>query len=128
MNRTTIACVLAAAAALAGCTEDHTITAGGPDENEAANHAAANANVELPPSILTSKIYRCKDNSVVYVDWLSDNKSANLRTEKNGTPTHLAGPEAGQAMIAEGYSLTGSSTAASVNLTRPGKGAQSCKA
>ncbi|MBA2466385.1 MAG: hypothetical protein H0V46_02115 [Sphingomonas sp.] len=126
MTRTPIACVLAAAAALAGCTEDHTVNAGGP-EGEAAN-AAANANVVLPPSILLSKIYRCKDNSIVYVDWLSDNKSANLRTEKNGPPTNLVAPVAGEAMVAEGYSLTGASADASVNLTRPGKGAQSCKA
>ena len=126
MTRTTIACVLAAAAALAGCSEDHTITGGGPQGG--ANTTTANANVVLPPSILHSKIYRCKDNSVVYVDWLSDNKSANLRTEKNGTPTHLVAPEAGQAMVAEGYSLSGASTDASVSLTRPGKGAQSCKA
>jgi hypothetical protein len=126
MNRTIFACVLAAAAALAGCTEDHTINAGGPQDD--APNAAANANVVLPPSILHSKIYRCKDNSVVYIDWLSDNKSVNLRTEKNGTPTNLVAPAAGEAMVAEGYSLTGTSDAASINLTRPGTGAQSCKA
>ncbi len=127
MTRTPIACVLAAAAALAGCTEDHTVNAGGP-EGEAAN-AAANANVVLPPSILLSKIYRCKDNSIVYVDWLSDNKSANLRTEKNGSPTQLKAAEAGTAMTAEGgYSLTGSGAESSISLTRPGGGSQSCKA
>jgi hypothetical protein len=126
MNRITFACVLAAATALAGCTEDHTINAGGAGEDD--NHAAANANVQLPPSILATKIYRCKDNSVVYIDWLSDNKSANVRTEKNGTPTQVMAPAAGEAMVAEGYSLTGSSTAGSVNLTRPGTGAETCKA
>jgi hypothetical protein len=126
MNRTTFACVLAAATALAGCSEDHSINAGGPGED--ANHAAANANVQLPPSILESKIYRCKDNSIVYIDWLSDNKSANVRTEKTGTPTQVVAPEAGQAMVAEGYSLTGTATAASINLTLPGKGAETCKA
>ena len=126
MNRITFACVLAAAAALAGCTEDHTINTGGPGDDD--NHAAANANVHLPPSILATKIYRCKDNSVVYIDWLSDNKSANVRTEQNGTPTQVVAPEAGQAMVAEGYSLTGTATAASINLTRPGTGAETCKA
>ena len=70
---------LLAAAALAGCNkEDHTIVAGGPADDDA-NRVAANANVELPPSIASSKIYRCKDNSVVYVDWMSDNKTANVR-------------------------------------------------
>ena len=126
MKHTTFACVLAAATALAGCGgESHNITAGGPDEG---NTTVANANVVLPPSILHSKIYRCKDNSVVYIDWLSDNKSANLRTEKNGSPTHLVAPEPGQPMVAEGHSLTGTSEAASVTLTRPGTSSQSCKA
>lgn len=124
MNRTTFACVLAAAAALAACTEDHTINAGGP-EGQASN-TAANANVELPPSIVASKIYRCKDNSLVYIDWLSDNKSANVRTEKNGPPNHVTAPEAGQPMVAEGFSLTGAAGDGSVQLTRPGKSAQSC--
>ena len=26
----------------------------------------------LPPAIAASKTYRCKDNSLVYIDWLSD--------------------------------------------------------
>ena len=93
------------------------------------NQLANAAPVELPPSIAASKIYRCKDNSIVYVDWLSDNKSANLRTEKNGTPTQLKAEEGAQALTAEGgYSLTGSAAAASISLTRPGTGSQSCKA
>ena len=38
----------------------------------------ANANVALPPSITASKTYRCKDNSIVYIDWLSDRKLADV--------------------------------------------------
>lgn len=128
MTRTLTLIALASAAALAGCnSEDHTITAGGP-EDPMANQLANAAPVELPPAIAASKIYRCKDNSIVYVDWLSDNKSANFRSERNGPPTQLKGPEEGQAMVAEGYSLTGSAADASITLTRPGAGSQSCKA
>ena len=118
MTRTTLVLALTATAALAGCNK-------GAQTNTAADeaNAAAAAPIELPPSILASKIYRCKDNSVVYIDWLSDNKSANVRSDKNGEATHVAGPEAGQAMVAEGYSLTGSATAATI--TYNGK---SCKA
>lgn len=123
MNRTHLACVLAAAAALAGCGgEDHNIVAGGPDEG----NSTANADVVLPPSIMASKIYRCKDNSVVYIDWLSDNKSANVRSEQNGPATHVVAPAEGEPMVAEGYSLTGTATASSVTLTRPGTGSVSC--
>ena len=78
-------------------------------------------------SIASSKIYRCKDNSVVYIDWLSDNKSANFRANQNDVPVTLTAPEAGQPMVADGYSLTGTPSG-SVTLTRPGKGSQSCSA
>ena len=124
MSRTTLTFVIAASAALAGCNEDHTIRAGAPEGEETTNAAQ----VELPPSIIASKIYRCKDNSVVYIDWLSDNRSANVRTAQNGAATHVMAPEPGQPMVAEGYSLTGAATDSSVTLTRPGSGAQSCKA
>ena len=125
MTRTPLLITLVAAAALAGC-EAETIVAGPAADNPA--DATTSANVALPPSIAASKIYRCADNSVIYVDWLSDNKSANVRTEQNGPATHLVGPEAGQPMVAEGFSLTGAAADSTVNLTRPGKGAQSCKA
>ena len=125
MTRITLTLILTAAAALAGCNqEDHTIRSG-PDQGDAAANAAP---IELPPSISASKIYRCKDNSVVYIDWLSDRKSANVRGDRNGPATHLAAPEEGQPMLAEGYSLTGAAADASVTLARPGKGSQSCKA
>ncbi len=119
MTRTTLALVLTAAAALAGCNQEQAA----PPANE-----IVNAPVVLPPSITASKIYRCKDNAVIYIDWLSDNLSANVRTEQNGPATHVMAPEAGQPMVAEGYALTGTATGASVSLTRPGKGAQTCHA
>ena len=128
MTRIPLYLALAAAAALAGCNkEDHTITAG-PDGDEQTN-AAANAGVELPPSIVASKIYRCADNKVVYVDWMSDNKTANVRTEKEGSPTQVTSAEAGKPMSAAGgYSVEGSATSASVKIAVPGHPAQSCKA
>lgn len=127
MTRTPLLLTLAAAAALAGCgnSKDHTIVAG-PDGDEANQAPAANGPVTLPPSILSSKLYRCKDNSVVYIDWLSDKKSANFRSSQDATPINLTAPEEGKPMTSEGYSLTGTPGAKSINLTRPGKGAQEC--
>ena len=124
MTRTLPYLVLVAAAALAGCSnEDHNIVAG--DDSDDA--AAANADVELPPSIVASKTYRCADNLVVNVDWMSDNVSANLRT--NGSPTHVTTAEAGKAMTApEGYSLEGNATAPSARIGIPGHPVQTCKA
>ena len=86
MNRALCSTLLVAAAALAGC-EQETITTQGPyDPN--ANLTNSSGPIELPPSIAASKTYRCKDNSLVYIDWLSDG-SARLKTSRTdvGTPT-----------------------------------------
>src|SRR3982751_6467862 len=104
MTRNPIVFTLVAAAALAGCNkENHTI--GGPDAND--SNVVANTPVQLPPTIAASKIYRCGDNSVVYVDWLSDNKSANVRSEANGSPTQVVSAEPGKPLTGSGISLTG---------------------
>lgn len=127
MTRTPLLIALVAAAALAGCKkEDHTIVAGTPGDD---TNVAANAPVMLPPSISASKIYRCTDNKILYVDWLSDNKSANIRTDKAGTPTQVMAPEAGSPMTGPaGYSLSGTAAAKSVKIGVPGHPAQSCNA
>ena len=128
MTRTPLLLALAAAAALAGCNkENHTIIAG-PDADEGNSAPATNGPVTLPPSIASSKIYRCKDNSVVYIDWMSDNKSANFRANQNDVPVSLTAPEAGKPMVADGYSLSGAPGGKSITLSRPGKGSQACNA
>ncbi len=129
MTRTPLLLTLVAAAALAGCDNGgQTIVVGPEGTEEEANTTAGGdlSNVQLPPSILASHSYRCRDGSVVQVDWLSDNQSANFRGEE-GRNIHLTAPEPGQPMTAEGYSLTGSPDASSITLTRPDKGSQACK-
>ena len=81
MNRIICSTLLVAAAALAGCDRsDHTITAQGPyDPN--ANLTNNSAPVTLPPAITAQKSYRCKDNSIVYVDWMSDG-TAHLKKDR----------------------------------------------
>ena len=115
-----------AAAALAGCNKST------PAANEAAaaeaNAAQANIVAEMPAAIVASKIYRCKDNSLVYIDWLAGDTTADIRAEKGGAATVLKADAAGGALKAEGYALIGLPTAKVVTLTRPGKGEQACKA
>ena len=114
MNRTTIL-PLIAAAALAGCNkEDHTIVAGQNVVDPQANVVANLDNVQLPPSIQASKTYRCKDNSLVYIDWLSDG-TARVKKNKDevGGPVTPAGDP----------SLKGDAKAATVTVN-----GQSCKA
>jgi len=127
MTRTPLLLTLAAAAALAGCNkQSHTIVAGPPEDN----NVAANANVQLPPAIAATKLYRCADNSVVTVDYLSDNKSANVHTGKGGvTSTQVTTDTPGKAMTAAGgYSVEGSKDSSSAKIAVPGHSAQTCNA
>lgn len=105
MTRTPLLLALAATVALAGCNkEDHTIVAGVPGDNATADVNLAN--VQLPPSISSSKLYRCKDNSVIHVDWLSDG-SARVRAEGAavGTPVEVGAGKALQG-TPDGSSVT----------------------
>ena len=100
-----------------------------PMKDELANAAP----VELPPAIAASKTYRCKDNSLVQIDWLADNKGAYVhgadRTQTHVKPAEaVEGKPASTDLTAEGgFLLKGNATASTVNLTLPGKGAQACK-
>ena len=125
MTRTPLLLTLAAAAALAGCNkQSHTIVAGPPEDN-----TTVNTNVQLPPSIVATKLYRCADNSVVTVDYLSDGKSANVRAGKDTTSTQVVAPEAGQPMTAAGgYSVEGSKDSSSAKIAVPGHSSQTCNA
>jgi len=125
MTRTPLLVMLAAATALAGCNK-HTIVAGPPDSE---TNSAAKANVQLPPSIVATKLYRCADNSVVTVDYLSDNKSANVHVGKASESTQVTAPEAGKPMTAAGgYSVEGSATSSSAKIAVPGHPSQTCNA
>jgi hypothetical protein len=95
----------------------------GPSDGEAGNATP----IELPPMVKSSHTYRCKDGGLIFVDFMSDDKTANVKMEKNGTATVLKAEEIGQPFKAEGgFELTGSGD--TVTATLPGKGAQSCKA
>lgn len=90
-----------------------------------ANQIANAAPVELPPPVTDSAIYRCKDNSIVYVDFLGDKTSANVRTSKEGAPVQVKAAEKGAAMTGgNGFSVSG--TGKTVQIAVNGGAAQSC--
>ncbi|WP_313808942.1 hypothetical protein [Sphingobium sp.] len=116
----------AALTLLSACNKnDEPEVVGGPADPMAEKLANA-APIELPPSVQASRQYRCKDNSLLFVDFMSDGKTAQLRTEKTGAPTKLTAAEAGQPFEAEGYKVEGSGK--QITATLPGKSALSCKA
>ena len=112
MTRISHVLALVAAAALAGCnSEDHNIVAGSPDSDDQVN-VAANGPVQLPPSIAASKTYRCADNKVIYIDWMSDG-SARVKKTRD---------EVGTSVVPGSSGLKGDAKAASI-----GYNGESCK-
>lgn len=117
MTRTYILPLLAAAALAACDYQGQTIVSGpGGIEEPADANAAGRADVKLPPSIVGSGKYRCKDNQIIAIDWLSDGTANSARvTPEGGSATSVTQAEAGGPYTAEGASLSGDSKAASVN-------------
>jgi hypothetical protein len=84
--------------ALAACkpSEESVNTGtGDPQEAELANAAP----VELPPMLKSSKSYRCKGNGLIFVDFMTDDKTATFKPAKDGPVTALKAAEAGQPFV-----------------------------
>ena len=115
---------LAGSLALAACnTEPETVTAGPADPQKDALAKATPK--QLPPSIQVSRTYRCADNSLVYVDFYT-NQTAQVRTEEGGTPTMLTTTGGTEPYVAEGFSV--GANAERTTIAVPGRGSQSCRA
>ena len=130
MHKSTPSLRLAAVAAallLSACGSSQSQQAAAPPSNDAAMDEKAPVTttpVVLPPSLAESQTYRCKDNSLVYIDFMTDNVSANLRTKKEGEITKITAPAAGQPFTGGGYTVSGSGK--DVTITQPGKPSQAC--
>jgi hypothetical protein len=117
----TLPLTIAALAVLAACSQakDETVneTIGDPMEQELANAPK----VELPPPLKASKTYRCKDNSLIFVDFFEGGKLANLRTAKEGPAIQLKAEEDGKPLTdGAGHTVEGSGGTITYN-------GQSCK-
>lgn len=85
----------AALLALAACNngpETMNTGTGDPDAAELANAAPP----PPLPMIKASHTYRCKDNSLIFVDFMTDDVSASFKSTKDGPITALKAPEAGK--------------------------------
>ncbi len=105
-------------------------------EAEAKAKAEEAAQVAALPAVLAitaQGTYRCADNSIVKIDFLGANEAASI-TVGSDVPVKVDAPKDAEGKVvadralqsADGaVKLAGSGDA--VNLTLPGKGAQSCK-
>lgn len=116
------AMAIAATATLAACNPEPEVVQKDDPMAEALKNSGP---VAPPPMIQASRTYRCRDNSLYYVDFYT-NHSAMVRTEQGGDPVAMltaAGgnpPYVGQ----EGYSISGNGE--QVSISAPGHGSQTC--
>ena len=125
-NRLFLAACAAASLTLVACGQKEPEVVETPDpQAEALKNAPP---VELPPAIMASRTYRCKDNSLVYIDFMSNN-TAIVRKGKGVEPplgTVTAETAGGAYKSADGYSVSGNSE--QITYSSPKGGSQSCKA
>jgi hypothetical protein len=126
MNKSPFAAAaIAALLSLGACNNEPETIVSGPADPQAEALKNAPAVTEAPPMIQASRTFRCKDNSLVYADFYTNN-TARVRTEKDGTPTVLTTAGGKPPYTAEGWSV--SDNGKDITLTAPGKGTQTCKA
>jgi hypothetical protein len=116
------AAAIAATAILAACNTEPEVVQINKDDPMA--DALKNAGpVAAPPMIQASRTYRCRDNSLVYIDFYTNN-TALVRAERGGDPVASLTAEGGNPPYAtQGYSV--SANADEISYTSPG-GTKSC--
>jgi hypothetical protein len=88
----------AAALSLAACKNEPETMNVGTGDPDAAN--LANAGDAPPiPMIKGGGTYRCKDNSLAIVDFMTDDKTANYKSAKDAPVTVLTAAEAGKPFV-----------------------------
>jgi predicted small lipoprotein YifL len=121
-----LAACAAASVTLAACGQKEPEVVEIPDpQAEALKNAPK---VELPPAIAASRTYRCKDNSLVFIDFMSNN-TAIVRKGKGVEPplaTVTAETAGGAYKSADGYTVSGNSE--QITYSSPKGGSLSCKA
>lgn len=116
MKPRALAPFIAVALSTAGC-KPTTIVAGQPGD-----HDVNRPEVKLPPPVKESHTYRCMDNTIVYVDYLADDRTANLRTSDQGPIIKLVG--SGASFAGSGYGIERGGVA--ITLRRSGHPSQRC--
>lgn len=114
---------LAALLALGACSnEPIQVGSADPQANLVKNLPAA----APTPSIKSARTYRCKDNSLVHISFLSDDITALVRDKEENPPrATLKASAPGQPFEGSGYSITGEGE--TITYKSPDSPAQSCR-
>ncbi len=68
--------------------------------------SGAGSRPSLPPSISASHTYRCNDNSLVFIDFMSDGTTLDLRESKAAAPARMTAPAPGQPFVGDEATAT----------------------
>lgn len=115
---------LAVAATLGACKPEAKVVDNRAPDPLAAEKAKAPKAV-LPPPIKANAVMRCKDNSLVYVDFFQGDTLVNFREKETDTPVQLKADAPGEPFKGNGITVTG--TPKSITLDRPDKGEVTCR-
>ena len=115
------AAAIAALAALSACESEPEVVKKDDPMAEALKNSGP---VEAPPMIQASRTYRCRDNSLLYIDFFTNN-TAVIRTRRGEAPVATVRAEGGNPpYTGSGYSV--SANADEINYGSP-NGSQSCR-
>ena len=118
-SKTLVSAAVLSLLALAAC-QKHQPQVIDPNPDPMASALANAPAVTLPPPIEATVQFRCKDNSLLSVDFFKGEMQATAHPTKTGEPVHLTAQTAGGPYTAEGgYTLTGDTKA--VTFQEPGK-------
>ena len=115
--RNLILLALPCAALLAGCSGTDTA-------DTSSNNQAEAPPVAMPPPIVASHTYRCVGGDVIYVDFLKDELSINVRQGSSGPSARLTAPAPDSTYAGNGMTLTVSGK--DIDVREPGKPSRNC--
>lgn len=116
LGQSIVLLALPCAALLAGCSGTETADTSSKNQNEAPS-------VAMPPPIIASHTYRCVGGDIIYVDFLKDGLSINVRQGSSGPSARLTAPAPDSAYAGNGMTLTVSGKDIGVRES----GTRSCK-
>src|SRR3546814_8174222 len=61
--------------------------------------------IQMPPAIVASHTYRCTGGDVLYVDFLADGTSINVKQRPSGPSLRLTAPSQGLTYVGDGMNL-----------------------
>ena len=123
MKALTLIAAAALTLSLAACNNNKPQVVDTTSPDPMASQLANAAPVALPPSMIATVSFRCKDNSLASVDFFKGNTQANLHIGKDPVVV-LKADKDGDPLTGSGYTMTGDQD--NITLTKPGGSALSC--